>query len=336
MRNYFILLAFGVAGCTAPHGATLPNTPGLQSPPMTSQEKAVQEKAAAEVAKLRVCTVRWSVPESFDILDLRASDDAPAQALYDMGLDALPVLAQALSDTTETAVIENPNDTGHGSKRKVWKVNGLAARLIQRIAQHEFVLDNSLRDTAAPVVLELNIQQRPDSMTQFQRLVLDWYQTNRNRTLAQRKIADVDDSYFRNRLDAVAWLGQHKTRAAAPTIVSNAERTLQQVEQRHDSSSDNEMAEIALALGQIGDSKNLPVVRKLCDSLVAGTDSLYSQGINEVVTPRLFMAFHGLALLGDKTPAIEALNGLYARHQDKATERDRRKYQEALQAARQW
>ncbi len=184
--------------------------------------------------------------------------------LRNLGLDALPFLAEALDDQTQTKVITPrgttlPNTTSEGYKLTTWKVNELVAMVIQQIARRTFELgewgDNaSLSD----------INAYPNRIPELQKLVVEWYEENRGRTPEERYLADLRSEVFGTRLAAEMMLGWHKSVKAVTPLMRRVERILGS---RQDSATQSELAEVSLALGRIGNSAAYPAVRKACDHL---------------------------------------------------------------------
>jgi hypothetical protein len=57
-------------------------------------------------------------------------------------------------------------------------------------------------------------------------VVLDWYAANRDRTAAERKVADVSVRWFRNRFDAARWLTEHPSDAGRRAIEKRVDALL--------------------------------------------------------------------------------------------------------------
>src|SRR5207248_6694258 len=118
---------------------------------------------------------------------------------------------------------------GSFKQEKTWKVNELVALLIVRIADRDFVTDREqepkfpadLRSLNLLGIRDLNAQR--GAAADFRKAVLDWYVANRDRTPTERKIADVTDVWFRNRLDAVIWLGEHTAKEERNPIAARVD-----------------------------------------------------------------------------------------------------------------
>lgn len=308
------------------------------SPPKTapggaSSRDAATRDAEAQIARLRAC--RLSHPDAYGNELMTITDGAhfPFKALYDMGLPALPALADALDDTTPTDVVERNDQmimTASPSNMpppRPLTVRELAATLIVSIAEHDFVAGQYPRQ----FVLSTDIDKGAELVPQFQAAVREWYAHNRGRTLTQRRIADVDDPWFRNRLNAVAWLGKRKVRQAEPAIAAYIRRSL--TTPVPDSLIDVEVAESTLALGQIGDRHRLPLVRQVCRFLASDFKQYLTRTLDLYT---LFQAYQGQALLGQKAQTRQQLQSLYAQCAARMTPRTQREFQERLQKSARW
>jgi len=186
--------------------------------------------------------------------------------LYRMDFASLPFLAEALDDFAPTKVITLPRGnlannavfTPDGRRIPpqlyVWKVNELVARVITHVAMRGFSLGEwghlaSLSD----------INAHPDRIPELQKQIVEWYKNNKDRTLEERYLADLDSEPFRTRLAAEMWLGRHKSGNAVPLSVKRIDSVLGQ---RGSSLTQKELAELSFALGQIGDPKGFPAVKR--------------------------------------------------------------------------
>jgi hypothetical protein len=95
-----------------------------------------------------------------------------------------------------------------------------------------------------------------------------------------------------------------------------------------------ELAESALALGQIGDKNSLPAVRRACQYLA---DSFRRHGVMASgCLAHLFHANQGRALLGEKTEALAELENLRKQCSERMEPSQRKEYEERMQAAAKW
>lgn len=241
-----------------------------------------------------------------------------------LGLDALPVLTEALADTTPTLAVY----TGR-SRQGLYpvRVNEVVGGAIVGLAGRNFVIGPSPHERT----LDDGGVSDPALVPAFRRMVLDWYAWEGRKPFVDRMIGHLRDGWFRNRLDAVEFLGRGKVRKSVPGIVQYVDRTLAAADRQGDSLLDDEMAEGALALGQIGDRAGLPAVRRVCRHLSA---DMKRQGVTTSGTlDALFRAYGGRALLGDKAGGLAELQTLYAQCSARMDSSERREYQTRLKAA---
>jgi hypothetical protein len=296
----------------------------------------LEKKVHEQLAKLKTTRPTMvETPGGIDVLWLQTdAKERPAQAIYDMGLGVLPILAEVLGDATPTSVVERDTRRGTG-KEKVWQMNEIVARLIRRISEREFVLGKH----PGEVCLSWDLRNNPNLIPQFKKLVLGWYRKNGKKTWTQRKIDDLEDSYFRNRLDAVEWLGERKVAAAEVPIIRYLNRWLLHARTVPNSLTDAELAEGARSLGQIGGRKSLPFVRSVCKHLVDWVDGppgTGGGGIGYVGPDKLFMAYRAMAMLGAKKEAVKDLESVWSKHKAKMEEFTRKEYEKLLEQAKRW
>jgi hypothetical protein len=124
-------------------------------------------------------------------------------------------------------------------------------------------------------------------------------------------------------------LGRKKVAAAVPFLVAAVDRVFRE---RDSSLTREELAEVSLALGRIGDRKGYAAVRKACDSLLQSQPR--SPGSSAIQD--LFKAYEGLALLGHKREALAELKRIYEQQGAKMEPLRRKEYQAQLSAAATW
>jgi len=254
----------------------------------------------------------------------------PLDILHSMGMKVLPILSEGLDDDTPSLTVTSSRWT----EERVWKVNDLVARLICRITDREFVIGEwgggfSLR----------NVGKHPELQAQFKERIMNWYDKNKSRTIEERKIADLQ-SNLRNRLDAIKWLGRHKSRLAAHNIVERIETILGGKEVS--SSTQAELGEASIALGMIGDTAARPFVKEVCEHLSYWIYMKYrpieqgrSGGGSQQIA-NLFRAYHGMALLDNKKQAIADLEGIWGKYNNEMEAYTRKEYEALLQKAKDW
>lgn len=307
----------------------------LQDKKLTAKQRAAYE----QIAKLRTVKAPETGFGSVQIPSFIKDSTLPTDVLYAMGLDALPMLAEALDDETPTATVIVLRE-GALKHEKVWKVNELVALLVVRIADRDFVTDreqepkfpSALRSLNLLGIRDLNAQ--PGTAADFKKAVIDWHAANRDKTPAERKIADVTDVWFRNRFDAVIWLGQTKAKEGRKPIAGRVDAFYADPKRSVDSTTRSEMSYCALALGQIGDKAGLPQVRTVCEDLSYWVET-YGVGDSGMIED-LFRAYQGLALLGEKEAAVKELERLVAAFGEKFEAGTKKEYGEKLKAAKGW
>ena len=255
----------------------------------------------------------------------------PMAVLYKMGLEVLPVMVEALDDGTPTKTV-----TGMRPKqRKVWKVNELAALLICRIADRQFALIQGEEE-----VWINNVEEHRNLIPRFKKLVLDWYAKNGKKTLAERRIDDVDSDVLWNRLHAVEWIGEHREKAGQKAVLDRINVIF--ASKVASSDVDAELSACNLALGQIGDKKTIDSVRRICKHFSYCTYMFYRPlnegrwGMYSNFNSYLFDAYKGLALLDEKEEALQELRRLYDTYSAEMESHAHKEYGERLEAAKRW
>lgn len=289
----------------------------------------LQRNTYRELAKLHTCKFHQSNHRGA-INPFLTQKPNPMANLLEFGLDVLPILVEALDDTTPSKTI-----TTNRRGVIVWKVNNLIVMLIRQLADREFIITRegevkSLREAT---------REKPELIPAFQELILRWYQQNKGRSIEERKIADLQSSLV-NRLHAMTWLGKHKSMKATPHIIERIDRILN--DEPVTSSSRTELAEASLALGSIGISSSLPVVKKACEHLSYWFYMSYRpieqgrSGRDSGQIEDLFKTYHGMALLGNKKQALTELQRLLSEYGEEMESRARKEYIELLKNAEEW
>jgi hypothetical protein len=290
------------------------------------QKAAYEQLGQVHLCKLLQCDIPGPPYE----LDCPAPDSPKAVThLYDMGLDVVPTLTEALDDTTMTKTVTSRHGEVANEKHQV---NDIVVRLITRICERTFVLG------AEPEPQQKVIDEvigKPELAPQYQKVILQWYKENRAKTRLERKLADVDDGYFRNRFDAVEWLGAAKAAEGVPVIVKHLERMQAGKTTWRDSLEMAELSECSFALGQIGDKAGLATVQKVCQMFCTGWANPY-QSLGSYEVYHLFEAYHGLALLGEKDAAVKELTRLYETYHSRMEVRSSEECKERLDKAAKW
>jgi len=265
---------------------------------------ALQKAAYEQIAQLQDCNLQQkSIPGAPSLESPAPGTPDATVKLLRMGLDVVPVLAEALDDTASTKT--SPLQRSSNDPKSVWTVNLVVTQLIRRICSHNFVIGKEPQTHILSEVVE-----HPELAPQFQKAILAWYESHRNQTEVERQIDEVADDYFRNRLDAVEYLGRNKVVKAGPAISKDIDRTLAAIEKQNDSLKAAEISECAFALGQIGDKGNLAEVQRVCQRFSAVWDQRQRpSGSTDI--GNLFQAYHAMAMLGRKEAAIKELTRLF-------------------------
>jgi RNA polymerase sigma factor (sigma-70 family) len=336
--------AGGAGVAEAPAASPEPAPAPRAEPPVKNRwEKRLEDKnltpkqraAYEQVAKLHTVNLpQWSDRGAFDLfppLSQGKDSEVPTAVLYRMGVDVLPVLAEPLDDETPTATV---SVNRRGDKR-VWKVNELAGLLIHRIADRDFVVGEPNKEISVR-----EIGQHPKAISELRKAVVEWHAKFAAKTPTERKLADVTDPWFRNRFDAVIWLGENKAKKGRRAIEARIDGYYDDPNRSLASLTQTEMTYCALALGQIGDGVSLRPVRRVCEDMSNTVRMCYrpkgqgrwaaDSGINE----RLFRAYHGLTLLGKKAEAVRELNRLLDTYGSEMEEYTRKDFEKRLEHAK--
>ncbi len=175
-------------------------TPGADWTERSKTAKTVaDERAFASLAKLHernYADEAFRGTGFFGCAYIERVPDDPRDALCALGLDAVPALVEALADNRETKTV-TVTEIALRVEEKTWKVNELVARILVDVCGRDFATgsEENLRSLAY-------FDGDPAFVPAFQRLVLDWYRSNKDATEVERRIALLEDSFIRNRLDA--------------------------------------------------------------------------------------------------------------------------------------
>ena len=293
----------------------------------------LQRTAYTQLANVHLCYFpqlnHW---EMFQVLSWHEDSQEPMDVLYRLGLDVLPILAEALDDDTPT----HTTTVDRWARRvKVWKVGELIALLILRITERDFAVGEHPHD-----VRIREIGSHPELIPSFRQSLLSWHQRSGGKSLSERKIEDVSDHVLQNRLRAMKWIGEHKVGEGARALVERIEGILAGDEV--DTGLDTELAACALALGQLGDRSGTEPVKRVCEHLSYWVFNAYGapeEGKLELGRPaldRLFQAYHAYSLLGHREAALERLRELYASYSKLMEPSTRSQYERRLALAQGW
>jgi hypothetical protein len=282
----------------------LPNPEAKVAP---TKDPGIAEAVSALVSVELLPADSNGAPDDFPPGD----ENAPTERLRKAGIEALPALVDALADTRPTRTV---TWSGHGNtpKPRTWRVQELAARLIWRISERQFVfLEGGEQRVLGPDKLDLTAHA-----AEIRAAVLGWYAKAKSRTPAQRKLDDLSDAWFRNRFDALEWVATHREAQARPQIEHWIAAHFADPKREESSLDRAEMALAARALGRIGDRASLPSVRRVCDHMKYTMEMTYRPSAlgrwaeDSGHLYDVFLAYEGLALLGEKPAALEELQAM--------------------------
>jgi RNA polymerase sigma factor (sigma-70 family) len=312
-------------------------TPAGEPPAMNRWEKALRNKnltpkqraAYEQIAKLHTAKLgQWAEWGVVQIPSFEPDSKLPTDVLYRMGVDVLPVLAEALDDETPTATVTDLRE-GSLREKKVWRVNELVALLIVRVADRDFVVGEPGKEVGVR-----EIAAHPKAAPEFRKAVVAWHAAFAAKTPTERKVADVTGPWFRNRFDAVIWLGEHKAKAGRAPVAARVDAFYADPKRSFDSTSRAEMSHCALALGQIGDKAALPQVRRVCADMSYWVETYDNSGSS--MLEDLFRAYRGLALSGEKDAALKELVRLGADYAPKFEKSYQKEFADRLKEAKGW
>ena len=193
-----MMAAVLVGGCThqdrTTDEAVVPATPEQAADSARWQHKAeqrgispTQKTACEQLAKLP--TMASYITEWPD-LDFHTGDD-PMLVLYRLGFEVVPTLVEALDDQTMTTCTTADY---HGGESTRWRVNELAAYLIVRITERNFLIDigpntDSDGQYASGLLCypDSCSNRRSGAIPKFQTVVSNWYAQNAKRSPVRAK-----------------------------------------------------------------------------------------------------------------------------------------------------
>ncbi|MBW9233032.1 hypothetical protein [Leptospira santarosai] len=290
-------------------------------------ESDLEKKVAEEVKKIRELSGKSAWYLFNDELNAE-----PILKLKKMGMVIIPFLLPYLSDTSETRV----RRVHYRSIRPLGLiiVNYYIGYIINYIADHTFYLPGKT-DEDDRIDLGDGGLVDMDTIRAFQTLIANWYQKNKDKSLGERKLDDLDDGSRTNRFAAYLWLGESRSEKYRLPL----ENKIKELFKGHsDTLKDSEMVECATALGKIGNPKSAKIVLETANHLSYD----YSGGervLWEYHTPdiyKVFSAYEALAKLGHKKEALVRLNELKKNYLEKMNGDTQKKFLENLKKAEKW
>ncbi|WP_413462662.1 hypothetical protein [Leptospira santarosai] len=291
-------------------------------------ESDMEKQVSEEVKKIRELS-----GESAWYLFNDELNAEPILKLKEMGMVIIPFLLPYLSDTSETRVrrvhYRYPNYYG-----RAVIVNEYIGYIINQIADHKFYLlgktdEDDRIDLGDGGLVDM------DTIRAFQTLIANWYQKNKDKSLGERKLDDLDDGSRTNRFAAYQWLGESRSEKYRLPLENKIKELF-----KGDSNTlkDSEMGDCVEALAKIGNPKSAKIVRKVANHLSYD----YSGGervLWEYHTPdiyNVFSAYEALAKLGHKKEALVRLNELKKDYLEKMNGDTQKKFLENLKKAEKW
>ncbi|MBW9231606.1 hypothetical protein [Leptospira santarosai] len=281
-------------------------------------ESDLEKKVAEEVKKIRELSGKSAWYLFNDELNAE-----PILKLKKMGMVIIPFLLPYLSDTSETHAVR-----AHGNgNRRVALVNEYIGYIINRIADHEFYLLGKTDDDI--ILLGDGGLIDIETIRAFQTLIANWYQKNKDKSLGERKLDDLQDGFHTNRFAAYQWLGKSRSEKYRLPLENKIKELFKG---DSDTLKDSEMVDCATALGNIGNPKSAKILRKVANHLSYD----YSGGERTPNIYNVFSAYEALAKLGHKKEALVRLNELKKDYLETMDGDTQKKFLENLKKAEKW
>ncbi|WP_438266220.1 hypothetical protein [Leptospira santarosai] len=288
------------------------------------------KQVSEEVKKIR----ELSGESESSFFELPGRDTKPILKLEKMGMAIIPFLLPYLSDTSQTGAVR-----AHGNgKRRITLVNEYIGYIINRIANHTFYLPGKIGEDDGISLGDYGLVDM-DRIRSFQTLVANWYQKNKNKSLEERKLDDLQDAFHTNRFAAYYWLGESKLEKYRLPLENKIKELFKS---DSDTLKDSEMIDCVEALAKIRNPKSAKIVRKVTShfsyriymtyrSQEEGNSPGYSDQIND-----LFRVYQALAKLGHKKEALVRLNELKKDYLEKMNGDTQKEFLENLKKAEKW
>ncbi|AVQ10370.1 Uncharacterized protein XB16_0009 [Leptospira santarosai] len=271
-------------------------------------ESDLGEKVAEEVKKIR----ELSGESEHYFFELPGRTSEPILKLKEMGMVIIPFLLPYLSDTSEAraervTLLGLRRDHQSSFHREVALVNEYIGYIINQIADHTFYLPGKT-DEDNNIYLE-NGKVDIETIRAFQTLIANWYQKNKDKSLGERKLDDLQDGLHTNRFAAYQWLGKSRSEKYRLPLENKIKELFKG---NSDTFKDSEMVECATALGKIGNPKSAKILRKVANHISYD----YSGGERvrwKYHTPNIynvFSAYEALVRLNElKKDYLETMDG---------------------------
>ena len=210
--------------------------------------------------------------------------------------------------------------------------------MINKITEHNFYLPEEQSEAAKKVgaFVDPNL---PKTIEQLQDQINKWWRQNSSKSLADRKIDDVNDPIAENRFAAYEWLGRTKAEAGRLPLERRIESLLTG---EVNSLKQSEMASCAESLAKIGRLQSGDLVRKVCDHLSYWVEMSYRPlsegraGHGSMQLATLFKAYHALSSLGFKEEALKRLQDIKLKYFEEMDRSTQQEFERNLAIALDW
>ncbi|EMO70253.1 hypothetical protein [Leptospira santarosai] len=299
-------------------------------------ESDLEKKVAEEVKKIR----ELSGTSAWRFFELPERHAEPILKLKEMGMVIIPFLLPYLSDTSETRA-ERVHHRGHrdtGLYRRAVIVNEYIGYIINQIADHEFYLPGKTDEDDGISLGDYGLVDM-DRIRSFQTLIANWYQKNKDKSLEERMLNDLQDGFHTNRFAAYQWLGESRSEKYRLPLENKIKELF-----KGDSGTlkKSEMGDCVEALAKIGNPKSAKIVRKVTSHFSYGIYMTYrseeegnSPGYSNQISD-LFQVYQALAKLGHKKEALVRLNELKKKYLEEMDGDTQKEFLENLKKAEKW
>lgn len=258
------------------------------------EASALEKRVYPLIRALDGCELQQAkVPGSPDVRFPAPGTTQVTEQLMGMGLQVVPLLAEALDDQRPTKTVPR---SGNLQPQPAWTVGEVAYTLIREMCERDFRAEG----------------QTPAQRTaDLQKVILAWYAGHGNESAAQRKIGEVSEPWGPTRWNAIRWLGRTQTVAGRAALEKDLDRLLAERLQNPQQSREDkmELAECSLALGQLGDKASLARVQAARKALAEIWDrDTRPRGYDDL--RNLYVAYQGEALLGDKAEVAKRMEAV--------------------------
>jgi hypothetical protein len=293
----------------------------LLLPTVGKSQNQLEVEVAEHIEQIKMIS---GTPDGiFEQLPTTSDKNSSVSKLIDLGMEAVPFLTPYLTDDSLTqAFVRGRRDRNF--KRQI-AVNEYVIYVIRKITDYEFYLPLKQNDSS--------------ELKKLEQQVFSWWRANHTKTLLERKIDEVNDSVHTNRFNAYKWLGREKAKEARIVLEQRIETLLKG---EVNSLKQEEMAECAKSLAEIGDADSIQAVEKVCKHLSYWIYMSYrpseegrsATGSNQITI--LFKAYHALANLGHKDDALLILKEIENKYLQEMELSTQKEFLKNLTEAEKW